>query len=186
MITQVPSQQVNAVHKDSPHTELKAVLNADDEVLVSTDWPSYASLVRGHSGEVNLTAQPHEVKAVVRKAIPSIITNICFFDFYPKSTVRAVWHKKALLQAAKELKAKNAPAAHRYDKIRQRLKVDEDYSPILGKIVGTQLLNRTWLISSSSMGVSLFFGTISNHLPSKLLFPNSSFMLAVLTKWAGI
>jgi hypothetical protein len=144
---QVPSQRVNTAYKDVPPCESKALLDADNDVpsqdLGSTIWPVYASLVRTRSGAVNLTAQPHEVKVVVRKAIPGVFTKLCFFDFYPDSTVRAVWNKKALLRASKELKDNNGLVAHRYEKLRQRLKEDEDFSPTLGRIVRLQFPNHT-------------------------------------------
>jgi hypothetical protein len=105
-----------------------------------TGWECYTNLVRGPSGEINLTAQTHEVKIVVRLAIRAIMADLCFVDFYPSSTTRAAWHVKALTSAARTLQngaaqKKNERVAHHYKMVRERLKTDEDYVPVLGKIV---------------------------------------------------
>ena len=156
-----------------------------------TGWECYTNLVRGPSGEVNLTAQTHEVKIVVRLAIRAIMANLCFVDFYPSSATRAAWHAKALTSAARTLQngatqKKNERVAHHYKMVRERLKTDEDYVPVLGKIVcRLTSAQKALLIIISSTAASLFFGTTSNRVPSKLLSPISSFALAVLTRWNG-
>ena len=118
--------------------------NKGDESAQSHSWPSYTALVRGPGREINLTVQTHEVKIVVRHAIPAIITKLCFIDFYPSSTTRAAWHKKTLNSAASVMKhganrKNNAPIACRYEAIQERLKADDDYSSLLGKIVRSRI-----------------------------------------------
>ena len=102
-------------------------------------WPSHTDLVVGPSHEYTLGVQSHEVKAIVRKAIPFVLVNICFVEFFPSSTTRAAWSKKALIGAAKDLKTQSArinqAAALRYDAVMQRLMRDDDYYPVLGKLV---------------------------------------------------
>jgi len=102
-------------------------------------WPSYTDLVRGRSGDYNLTAQNHEVKVVIRKALPQLLGKLCFDDFYPASTTRAAWNKEVLITAAGKLKRKMAQnkqsAAAHYGRIRDRLRADDGYYPILGKLV---------------------------------------------------
>lgn len=107
-------------------------------------WASHTTLVRGPGREINLTAQTHEVKAVVRLAIPAILTKVCFEDFYPSSTTRAAWHKKTLVAAARHLKRSaaekiNAGVARRYEAVQERLMGDEDYCPLLGRIVCSRI-----------------------------------------------
>ena len=100
-------------------------------------------LVRGPSGEYNLTAQAHEVKAVVRTALPSILARLCYLDFYPSSTTRAAWHKRLLTAAAVQLMARsgqgNQSVAMRYSAVRDRLIADDHYSPILGRLVSRSI-----------------------------------------------
>ena len=76
----------------------------------------------------------------MRLALPYVLSKVCFFDLYPSSATRAAWNRKALMLAAIHLKNsatqnKNAHVAYRYEKLRERLKVDEDYTPTLGRIV---------------------------------------------------
>jgi hypothetical protein len=102
-------------------------------------WASHTTLVRGPSGEYNLTAQSHEVKAIVRTALPSILARLCYLDFYPSSATRAAWHKRLLIAASVRLMARaaqtNQPVAARYGAVRERLQMDDNYSPILGRLV---------------------------------------------------
>ena len=102
-------------------------------------WPSYSQLIPGPSGRYNLTAQNHEVKSVVRKAIPLVLAKICFFDTFPSSDTQAAWSLQALASAARKIKRGVAQTsedvARRYDVIRERLKRDEEYGPILIRLV---------------------------------------------------
>ena len=102
-------------------------------------WPSYTHLIPGPSGKYGLTAQNHEVKCVVRKAIPLVLAKICFVNTFPSSDTQAAWSLQALASAARKIKRDvirtSEDVAMRYDVIRDRLKRDEEYSPILRRLV---------------------------------------------------
>jgi hypothetical protein len=102
-------------------------------------WPSYTQLIPGPSNRYGLTAQNHEVKSVVRKAIPLVLAKICFVNTFPSSDTQAAWSLQALVSAARKIKRDVAQTsedvAMRYDVIRERLKGDEEYSPILCRLV---------------------------------------------------
>ena len=145
-----------ASHDHHPKVQNKLAVKSDNDPLhvsapllnpnhdtppqdAATDWPSYTTLFRGHSGEFKLTAQTHEVRAIVRLAIRSVLAKVCFLDFFPLSATRAAWHMKTLTAAAIRLRKtasqKNALVANRYEKLQERLRADEDYVPTLGKVV---------------------------------------------------
>ena len=126
VVTQVPLQVVDNSDRDGSSRV--------------RSWGSHTTLVRGPGRELNLTTQTHEVKAVVRIAIPNILRRVIFEDFYPSSTTRAAWHKKTMIAAACHLKRSaaqngNESVARRYGAVEDRLKGDDDYCPTLGKIV---------------------------------------------------
>ena len=102
-------------------------------------WPSYTQLIPGASGRYGLTAQNHEVKCVVRKAIPIVQAKICFVDTFPSSDTQAAWSLRALASATRKIKRDvvqtSEDVAMRYDVIRERLKRDEEYGPILIRLV---------------------------------------------------
>ena len=67
-------------------------------------WPSYTYLIWSSNGEVNLTSQTFEVKAVVRKVIPLMLVRLMSKDGYPDQPTRSAWAKKALITAANDIK----------------------------------------------------------------------------------
>ena len=120
----------------SQHNARSAVRQAEG---AEHRWPSYTNLIWSSNGEVNLTSQTFEVKAVVRKAIPLILSNLIFVDGYPDQPTRSAWGKKALISAASDLKialGRNSQgAAAHYDELRRRLKRQDDYWPHLSRLV---------------------------------------------------
>ena len=123
-------------------TGIRSITNGDhgpDGSHGGAPWPFYTQLIQGPSGKYGLTVQNHEVKSVVRKAIPLVLANICFVNTFPSSVTQAAWSLQSLVSAARKIKRDVAQSsehvAMRYDAIKERLKNDEEYSPILSRLV---------------------------------------------------
>jgi hypothetical protein len=126
----------NQKTRDLPdtHTKLKKANNDTQE------WPSFTSLVLSRSGDVNLTAQSHEVKATIRKGIPHMLGQLFFIHGYPDHPTRLAWAKKALIAAAGDLRSPSSlqasqTASNRYLTISKRFDEDEDYWRALARLV---------------------------------------------------
>jgi hypothetical protein len=185
-IDQQVQKMVDDIH--GPPPKVLDINNDEPQVCARATWPSYTDLVLGHSGDYNLTAQTHEVRAVVRKALPFLLGKLSFVDFYPASTTRAAWHRVVLIAAASKLKKKGSQAAAvRFASVQDRLRDDENYCPILGKLVRQHNREPCLLTTdyNSSMRESLLSGTILNLTLSKLSSLTSTYVPAALRRWSG-
>ena len=118
------------------------VPDSDDEDAVNptpVKWPSYASLIVGPSGKVNLTAQNLEIRLTVRKAVYLMHSNLCFVSFYPTAAMHGAWTRNTLISAARALKMslgrKSAETKNHYRNIQKRVKSDDEFAWALGKLV---------------------------------------------------
>ena len=96
------------------------------------------NLIYSASGDVNLTAQLHEIKVIVRKAITLMTANLIFIDGYPDSPTQAAWAQKVLISAANTFKLSNANSQRvvaRYDSIMLCLRQDLVYLSALSRLV---------------------------------------------------
>ena len=110
-----------------------------DAKEAAISWPSHTNLIQGPSGKYGLTVQNHEVKVVIRKAIPQVLFRIAFINFFPSSDTQEAWSRKALITSARSIAQQMAPSSNsvamRYDAVKQRLKKDDEYAPILSRLV---------------------------------------------------
>jgi len=83
-----------------------------------------------------MTEQQVELKLVLRRAITIIEGQLIFENAFPDLAQRAVWKRKALLDAtAYVMNMPNTAARQKYVAIKYRLKEDSEYVSELSKVV---------------------------------------------------
>lgn len=99
---------------------------ADAEVSADEDWPAHAQL-RG----TNLKEQHILIRQLCRDAIKIVHTTLVTTHAWPELTRLSEYRREVLSKAAKSLQKTDA----KYSDIRLRIKKDERFSMIVGKLV---------------------------------------------------
>lgn len=90
------------------------------------EWPSETDIVVGEKGIINLTAQHQAIQDLLRKSFSIVYRDLVLVNAYPDLTRKSEYIRKALLEAATELKL---------DPIIYRLKTDRTYARRLSSTV---------------------------------------------------
>jgi hypothetical protein len=99
-------------------------------------WPTFTNIVRMQGRDLSLGQQHFKVKLVVRKAMDYIIEYLLFRNGFPSLAIRAIWSRRAFINASMSLESTGgAHAQERYKQMSARFKTDAPYVRELSKLV---------------------------------------------------
>ncbi|KAF8328024.1 hypothetical protein F5887DRAFT_1083333 [Amanita rubescens] len=111
-----------------------------DSAFEPVEWPSFTLIRYNETGKINLTKQQLELKLVLRRAITIIEGQIIFENAFPDLGKRAIWKRKALLEAVSYvMHMPNTAAQRKYVAIKDRLKEDSEYVSELSKVLEVRI-----------------------------------------------
>ncbi|KAF8351510.1 hypothetical protein F5887DRAFT_1069211 [Amanita rubescens] len=140
--------------------ELSSSVTEEDSGFESVEWPAFTLIRYNETGKINLTKQQIELKLVLRRAITIVEGQIIFENAFADLGRRAVWKRKALLEATSYvMNMPNTAAKRKYVIIKNRLKEDSEYVSELSKVLEVRISGlRKNFKQAASMAILSEFG----------------------------